>query len=64
MKKLANLATGLEILAPLYKDEPYSFHEGYLFVGKYEPERLTQEQVDQLERLGWFENEESWSIGE
>jgi hypothetical protein len=64
MKKLNHLIEGLQILEKLYGDWVYSFHDGYMFVGSYEPERLTDEELTRLEKLGWFENEESWCVGE
>jgi len=64
MSRLKYLTEGLQILDKLYGDDTYSFHDGYLFVGSYEPERLTDEELARLKELGWFENEESWCIGE
>lgn len=62
METVNSLITALQILQPLYGDEPISFHDGRLFAGDYEPERLTDKEKQTLQDLGWDEGEGSWCL--
>jgi len=33
-----------------------------IFCGEYAPDRMSKDEIDQLKKLGWFEDEDAWSI--
>jgi hypothetical protein len=58
---------GLQIITRRMTEDEfngYTFNPGHdqIWCGKYEPDRMTAQELKDLESLGWFESEESWSI--
>lgn len=60
--KIAELIEGLQIIAKYQSDEGLDIHDDALFAGRYEPEKMSEEDRARMEELGWTEEEESWMI--
>ena len=53
----------IEALAIIAKQEPEAWvNVGHdeIFIGEYNPEKHTPEDLARLDELGWFEDEDAW----
>ena len=52
---------GMEIILSVQPDTTIAAEHDIFYCGSYLPEEFTQEQLNELEQLGWFENCDSWA---
>lgn len=52
---------GLNILAKYYPSDEFAAAHDQIWYAPYEPEKISSEDLQRLEDLGWFESDDSWS---
>ncbi len=67
MATTREILDGIKLITSKMTEEELDGHEispadDQIFCGKYSPSRMTKGEVDQLKKLGWFEDEDAWSI--
>jgi hypothetical protein len=52
---------GLEIIMKYEPDATTAAEHDVIFCGTYEPDKMTKEDLEELEGLGWHEQDDSWA---
>ena len=60
-QKEHRILSGMNLIAKYEPDADIHAEHDIICFGRYQPDLMTKEERGQMERWGWFEDEESWS---
>lgn len=59
--RISALIDGLQIIMKAEPDANVDAQHDQIYVGAYDPDKMSEEDRAKLDATGWFESEHSWS---
>jgi len=60
MTRLQELLKGIEIIRKYEPNADVAVGDDSIYIGEYDPDKMTVEELEKMEELGFLEEEDSW----